>query len=447
MDEIEIEAKRDEDGKLAVQVRDKHPPATDEEIFICKGKVAESRLRIRIMFPYLSQIILAMGQRYSDKIERAGVDKYGRLYLYAPWMNSLTDSERDAIIMHEAMHLLLMHTERAAAINAEHEMYNYAGDFAINSILRANGVSMPEGALLPELAGFPDLRSTEEYYALLEEMVEKNKDGDGKGNKKGKGMQDRMEGQSNSNERGDPNGDDGSGAGGREGQWEEEGMADALSPAEQQELRQVTAQAMREYSKSRGSAPGGWERWIDDILGPPKVRWDKRLFRVVAAALTEVKGRTHINWKRPGRRQIPGFMLPAKHSIIPQMGLFVDNSGSMGDVNPDHPLGKALREAQGVIEQMNLPSVWYGAVDATPNFEMVQTRNILKEKLVGGGGTDMRLAWQRAEEMGLHILILFTDGYTPWPETDPGIHSIVVITSGDESTGVPDWCHQIIVKD
>ena len=53
-----------------------------------------------------------------------------------------------------------------------------------------------------------------------------------------------------------------------------------------------------------------------------------------------------------------------------------------------------------------------------------------REKAGGGGGTDMSVAMKEIEERQLHVdmLIVFTDGYTPWGD-DPGYPVVWCITT------------------
>ena len=47
----------------------------------------------------------------------------------------------------------------------------------------------------------------------------------------------------------------------------------------------------------------------------------------------------------------------------------------------------------------------------------------------GGGGTDMRKPLKFAEEYDPIVVILITDGLTPWPNTEPPYPLIVICTT------------------
>lgn len=122
----------------------------------------------------------------SDAIETMGVMvKNGTINLrYNPeFFKSLSISERAFVLIHEMLHVLLHHcTHRSSNDRARAYKENVAMDLAINCMIAEEpGISIPrfkkdEGkrkagevsALLPEMFGFPNLRSFEEYMSMLD---------------------------------------------------------------------------------------------------------------------------------------------------------------------------------------------------------------------------------------------------------------------------------------
>jgi predicted metal-dependent peptidase len=115
----------------------------------------------------------------------------------------------------------------------------------------------------------------------------------------------------------------------------------------------------------------------------------------------------------------------------------VDVSGSVGDES----LGVALREVRGILESSSSVRVY--AVDsqvqaAADVFDVSEIKSILK----GGGGTDMGVGIMQAMESKPDVIIVITDGLTPWP-ANPGVPVIVCLF---EDRDVPSWARKVIIK-
>ncbi len=74
-------------------------------------------------------------------------------------------------------------------------------------------------------------------------------------------------------------------------------------------------------------------------------------------------------------------------------------------------------------------------------------------RLAGGGGTDMGAGIEAAARLRPRpdVVVVLTDGMTPWPDEPPrGVRVVVgVLTSeygGDESA-VPAWARSVLIDD
>jgi predicted metal-dependent peptidase len=78
-----------------------------------------------------------------------------------------------------------------------------------------------------------------------------------------------------------------------------------------------------------------------------------------------------------------------------------------------------------------------------------RVRRVDDVQLAGGGGTDMRVGIAAAEASRPHpdAVVVFTDGYTPWPDR-PTRARLVVALIGTQGTAehVPDWATTVRVS-
>ena len=100
-----------------------------------------------------------------------------------------------------------------------------------------------------------------------------------------------------------------------------------------------------------------------------------------------------------------------------------------------------LTEIKGILEAVGIGEVTNYIVDADvkSSRKITSTKDI---KLIGGGGTDMRVGIRQAAEDArgdLDVAIVLTDGYTPWPTEDeqPRLKIIAVLTDGSTLTNLP----------
>jgi len=71
-------------------------------------------------------------------------------------------------------------------------------------------------------------------------------------------------------------------------------------------------------------------------------------------------------------------------------------------------------------------------------------------RLQGGGGTDMGVGIAAAGQLRPtpKIIVVLTDGFTPWPDTLPkGVESMIVcLTVGDSLATAPSWAKKILIE-
>jgi predicted metal-dependent peptidase len=217
-----------------------------------------------------------------------------------------------------------------------------------------------------------------------------------------------------------------------------------LTRAACRRLCRDVARRIRDHVRSRGTVPGGWERWADDIL-EPTVNWRRELAAQIRRGAADVAGRVDFTYRRPSRRQaaVPDIVLPSLRQPLPRVALVIDTSGSMSD----GMLGQALGEVGGVLRSLGVArrNLRVICCDADA-YEAQSVRQLGRVELSGGGGTDMGRGVQAAADLRPRpdLIVVLTDGLTPWPPAPPaGIRVIVGLM--DETGHTPDWADTVLV--
>lgn len=255
--------------------------------------------------------------------------------------------------------------------------------------------------------------------------------------------------------------DCGSSADGIRRSYEAEGesKSDGVSKAEGELIRRNVADDIIKYvndpSNNRGSMPSGWLRWAEEF-DKPVVNWRKELATVIRKTYGSIAGKRDYVMTRPSRRQAAyngttgrtngnTIILPSMRSPEPpKLAVVIDTSGSMSDED----LSWALTETEGVLKSVHQArKVRFISCDAGAHVQSVRKAKDIK--LVGGGGTDMRVGIEAALEGKdkAQVVIVLTDGYTPWP-SEPLKNATLIVGLTDETARdqVPEWARCVIIK-
>jgi predicted metal-dependent peptidase len=126
----------------------------------------------------------------------------------------------------------------------------------------------------------------------------------------------------------------------------------------------------------------------------------------------------------------------------------LDTSGSM----TADELAQGVAEVSGILKQVSRGRSTLHVIACDHAADDAQTvRSAAAVRLVGGGGTDMRIGMRAAAELRprADFVVVFTDGETPWPDAppaaNPGARYIAVLSDGPRP-GVPDWMRTIVVE-
>jgi predicted metal-dependent peptidase len=165
-------------------------------------------------------------------------------------------------------------------------------------------------------------------------------------------------------------------------------------------------------------------------------------------AVNYVGGQYEYTRRRPSRRQQPGMpVMPGMIQPIPEIAIVIDTSGSMSD----EMLTEALSEVDGILQTFGqvIGLQVFSVDDAVGAVERVY--DIHSVRLVGDGGTNMGVGIQAAMESAAtpNIIIILTDGYTPWPRHPPDAITVVGVIGDPKrvlKTGkdIPFWVDKVV---
>jgi predicted metal-dependent peptidase len=420
--------------------------------------------------PYYASGLFSLLPVASPGLKTFAVDKFWRLYMDPELL--VGDSAWDAgtagaVLLHEMGHLLRVHADRAATLPQpyNHTAWNLAGDAEINDDLLDAGVALPEGVVTPQALGCAPHDCAETYYASLMATAPpppapgQGAQGAPSGGQPGSGAPaggQAGDGSGQQSPRGGAGGgvgslldDDGPGCGSGAGTAPVPGELPAAQEVDGHAgideatgglIRRRIAEAVREEAaKSRGTVPGGVQRWADEVLAPATVPWNRVLRSVVRRALADVAGRTQFTYTRPSRRSGGGIIFPSMRGPRLRVAIVVDTSGSMSPSD----LKAALSEVKGVLKSAGLGGdrVTVLTCDAASG-KAQRVRRAEDVILTGGGGTDMRVGIAAAESVApqANVVLTLTDGWTPWPDkpTKARLVCVIIGDQGDDRS-TPDW--------
>ncbi|HWD08944.1 MAG TPA: VWA-like domain-containing protein [Actinomycetota bacterium] len=371
--------------------------------------------------PYLASALFAAPLRWTPGCETVAVGEDWQIYADPEVVAGLAVDELGRLLIHLTGHLLRDHGQRAEAIGVSAEgggspdRWTRCADAEINDDLAVDGLVPGSAPDLPRHLGCPDGGLAETYY--------------------------------NSRVGGRRRWDCGSGSDGQRRGWEGSG---GIPNRQVEGIRTaVAAEIQQQDGQQPGSVPAGWLRWAEAIL-PSRVDWRKLLAAEVRSAVAAVAGCVDYTYRRPSRRARASgrVILPSLIRPVPEVAIVCDTSASMHD----RLLARALAEVEAVLTRAGLPgrSVRVLSVDAC-----VQAVNRVSKagqvQLAGGGGTNMGAGIEAAAALKPRpsVVIVLTDGYTPWPEQPPpGVRVVVgLLAQGGELLRAPSWARVVVIEE
>ena len=420
-----------------------------ETVRAAQGRLLRSRLRILTEHGFYGLLLMHVRFALDEELSTAATDGT-RIYFSPAFMDRITDSELDFVLMHEILHIVLMHCSRGKELNSQ--LYNIAADIVVNSNILASNNGAHETITLAEFGESMHLApngheganyTAEEVYKMLLEKSERErddpmpKDGQSKSAGDGQGEGKRENGQGMSKGRPHKKRESGTYSG-----WDDHSQWKDMDPIERDEwikrLRDAAeAISVREAMTGCGSLPLCARRILKELTRP-ETDWRAVLDAFVEEEIVDY------SFSPPDRRFSESeFFLPDFNETeekVENILFMIDTSGSMSDAL----VTKVYSEVKGAIDRFHgRLQGFLGFFDAAvvPPEPFSDEEEFLVIRPRGGGGTSFhavfRYVAEEMEEPPASIVIL-TDGQAPFPEEKAarGIPVLWVIV-GDKIT--PPW--------
>jgi len=349
---------------------------------------------LTVKSPYFGMLASRLKHEPDENI--SGYASNGVRFIYNPgFIERRSVDEVMFILINSVMHHVLSHQQRR--LNRRGRLWQLATDYAINNLLKKNGLSVPAGANYnPEYEGM----YAEEIYDLLkEEYLSGMGDSFGEG---GDAAPPSAATGGGSEEYGDDMQEFGS----------LDGITDELD-AQNESQWQYAASIAQEVAQRKGAMPLGLER-LGKKVKPSDVDWRFELYNAINRHM-----RNNYAFMPPNKKHIyRGIALPSLTSDTLSLCVAVDTSGSIDDAL----LGAFMEEFKTIMQ--NFPSVKIELIIADAKVHAHHTfqgGEKMDFPLKGGGGTDYRPTFEYIEANlpMTTMLLYFTDGEGSYPRIPP----------------------------
>jgi len=388
-----------------------------------------SRCIIQMLFkePFFNHLLSGVVRVVTEQVPTAAVSFSGNkiqlLLNESFFLKELrSQTNRVAVIKHEALHLLFKHLFRLDLGNYDRSLFNIAADLVVNQFI--GSWKLPDSAVT--LSTFPDLgleqNQTVEWY--YKKLIKLRSASSTRTSSAGAGLDSNLSPKSVDALSKILDGDAGK-IHGDHSHWgvskDAKGQVDAYS-AETELDRMIIQARDRTPSKYHGTIPGEINALIDSLIESrkPKVDW-RRALRIFAtnSRRTYIFSTMHRISKRYGTR--PGI----KVKQFQKIAVAVDTSGSISDTD----LSVFFTE----IDAMYRQGAEIEVIECDAEVQRTYNYNgQLPTNVKGRGGTvfDPVFAFLRSNRLNHYDgCIYLTDGYADEPSIRPPCPLLWVITS------------------
>lgn len=414
----------------------------------------EARLYVAQKMPFYASALYRAPFVLVEKLPGpAAVDREGRVYFNLEWLEGFLNSYKGQpgaasrilsmlgfLWYHEITHWIRRHFQRARQIKAELSLWNLATDLEINDDLPA-GLAYPEQGgkrcvPLPQDFDLPPGKVAEWYYKRLNSLhssslasCQQDREWASASSRQNAGFS-RVSNKQDLNRRlrqliQKHDWDEGSGVHGKPRPWEHQttgGRAPGI-PEKRNRTGSQGKQTLRRPGVLQGGQPRG-EKVPQTTELRPLIHWPNFLHGIIQGIVEKKQAwRVDYSYTRPHRRSAlshPLILPSMTGQYKPRIACVIDTSGSISDLL----LGQTLRELQNLSESLQVSitvipcdGLAYSPFTLSPRMPL----RMLLSNLRGGGGTDMREGLRAALALKPRpdVIIIFTDGKTPYPRFVP----------------------------
>jgi predicted metal-dependent peptidase len=402
---------------------------------------------LTVPLPYLAGLAARVRVSLDDRVPTMGVFASGRLVVNARFAETLNDSELIFVLAHELLHLALRTHDRARG--SHHLEFNYAHDYIINDILRAElGTNVPAGGL--DMPG-ASKRSAEEIVLEMRRNAEIMPSktavfgGDdttvgrlfgpsGRGHRGARGGS--LEGESEAGDVLDP-------------QQEKEMFPDAVgAQAEEADAIRNAASAGLALARAagalkglRGDQAGATSQVVTALRGLYRTPWEVVLQRWMESVAPGER-----TFVRPSRRGADrsDLVLPGRRREGWLLNVIIDTSGSMADEVP-----RALGAIANFCDAVAVDRIRLLQCDvAVTSDELLAPEELAQYTITGYGGSDLTPAMELlAADPHVRAAAIVTDGDVQYPQSPMPYEVLWVLSPGRSAAFAPPYGRVVVMEE
>lgn len=355
--------------------------------------------------PFIGGMLQELTMRYSNQVPTAGItfDKKNSeflIYLNPEYFCNLTTEERVAVLHHEILHFTNKHLFRLPFMNVpedERMMFNIAGDMSINQFIK----DLPKGCIdvkdwkhtvNDKIELFPTFKSMEEYYELIKNNKNENKD-------KIKGYKpfDVHD-------------------------WE--AMDEETKNRMLDEAKKLVRRTIEKTSYEHSRVPDSIKDLLQEIETMSAGLNYRQILRQAIKRSVSCAERA-ATWKRPNKRY--GVISPGSiMGNLPHLAFFNDSSGSIS-IQEQNTYLRIMDQFLAAGSRRCTLAFWHTNLYYKKPYRKGQE---IKEDSLQSGGTDVTCVLQEIKKSKPDLSIILTDGYFDKADVEVTGDIIWIISKG-----------------